>query len=257
METIVVRNNKQRMLMSGYLSILGLLILSSVFVIPFVVLYMMDNGLAVDPNQATQDLLIPGLFLTFLSEGLLILLVLWFTGNLRNWRATLGLENFNWRTLLIGPAIGVAFFLGLMGLTALANLAGVDVADSDTSAQFTQLSGWLKIVVLFVCVPILAPIFEELLFRGLILNHLLRGHGAEDKPLRAPIVVWCITYSSLCFSLAHFQGASSLIDFVVLAWTFLFAVAACVLRIKARSIYPSMAAHGVYNGASAVGLYFS
>lgn len=253
MERVVVRDNLARMRAAGYFSILILLFLSVLLTLPLLIFYIPKYGLE---NVATSMPILPVLIVTFLAELATVALALWYVGALRQWKETLGFINFKWKPIALGLGVGVAFFVGLLILEQAFKAIGIEVSNSDTADTFANLSGLEKYIVLFVGVSILAPLIEELVFRGYVLGFIVKGNQAEDKPLKTPIVVWAIVYSSFLFAILHFQGISNAIDFVVLLWTFLFACASAVLRLKTRSLYPSIAAHCIYNFASALALAF-
>ncbi len=93
------------------------------------------------------------------------------------------------------------------------------------------LASWILLVVI-------APITEELLFRGLILNTLLRRYS--------PLVA--ILFSSLLFALMHmnpWQLAVAMVIGVLLGW----------LYVRTRSLWPCILGHAIMNsGPNLVGL---
>ena len=250
MEKIVVRDNNARMRAAAYLAVFGILLLSIPLIVPLVLVYGLERVGSGDIPVLAQ------LFVTILVEALVIGLALWYVGGLKNFKEILGLQNYSFKPLAIGAGVGLGFFVGLLAVEQLAGLFGVNVENSDTSSLFANLAGLEKIIVLFVFVSFIVPLLEELFFRGYILGFLIRGHEATDKPLKTPIVIWSIVFSSLVFAALHFQGLSSAIDFIVLLWTFIFACAGAVLRLRFTSLYPSIAAHSFYNFCSAVALMF-
>jgi len=90
----------------------------------------------------------------------------------------------------------------------------------------------ILIVAVFV-----APICEEVFFRGFVFAGLLRG-----MPL-----VWAILFSSLIFAVAHFDVGS----FVVL---FIIGLALAFLRWRTKSIWPGILLHMLNNGIAALGI---
>lgn len=249
MEQIVVRDDRARMRAVAYLSLLGLIFVGLVLAIPLIFFYSDEIF-----NTGTIPVL-PSMILTVLMELAVIGLALWYTGLLKKTKDILRLRHFNLKNIAIGGSVGLFFFLGLLALEAIMHAIGVPVTDSDTSAMFADTSGITKFIVLFGFVSILVPICEELFFRGFTLGFLLRGHNVEKAPLKTKLGLWAVIFSSLYFAILHFQGASNATDFMVLIWTFLFAVTSSILFIKRDSIYPSMAAHMIYNFCSALVLF--
>ncbi len=88
------------------------------------------------------------------------------------------------------------------------------------------------IVAVFV-----APICEEVFFRGFVFAGLLRGMA----------LVWAIVFSSLIFAVAHFDVGS----FVVL---FIIGLALSFLRWRTKSIWPGILLHMLNNGIAALGI---
>ncbi len=87
----------------------------------------------------------------------------------------------------------------------------------------------------FVVVAVVAPIVEELTFRGLGFAAIRDAHG----------VTAAVLLSGLAFGLAH----GLLIALPVLA---ILGVILAVLRLKTDSIYPTMIAHGVFNATALI-----
>jgi membrane protease YdiL (CAAX protease family) len=89
--------------------------------------------------------------------------------------------------------------------------------------------------LLVAAVSILAPIGEELLFRGYLLRVLGARYGA----------FYALTITSLLFALLHLNPASLLALFAL-------GVVFGILRLATGSIWPSILAHAVQNGVSSV-----
>jgi membrane protease YdiL (CAAX protease family) len=76
-----------------------------------------------------------------------------------------------------------------------------------------------------------APVFEELFFRKFLFGKLLE----KNKVLVSVII------SSLCFSAIHFETPSSLIS------TFIFGVIACLIYLRTKNIWYTIAMHFLNN----------
>lgn len=92
--------------------------------------------------------------------------------------------------------------------------------------QFGSIS-----MVLAIC--FLAPMAEEILFRGI----LLKGLVDKVSPL------WAILITSILFAAIHFSPNDTLTLFVV-------AVGYSVLTLKARSIWPAILSHVINNSVT-------
>ena len=131
--------------------------------------------------------------------------------------------------LLIIPTIALVFLREpLIHLTELAFPIPDDVTD-----QFIALSQWHP--ALFLTIAILAPVLEELIFRGIILDGLLQRY----EPWKA--IVW----SSVVFGIAHFnpwQFISAFALGIIIGW----------LYYKTRSLGPAIFLHFLNNAGAYV-----
>lgn len=161
-------------------------------------------------------------------------------------RALLAMQNFSKKWFFGSAAIGLAMFLGLQGCSLLINTflpSDNKIGSSDTSTEvFSQGGFWGMFTILFL-VPVLIPIIEEIVFRGVILNNMLIA--GVSKYISIPL-------SAAIFSLAHFQGASTATDAFIVAWIFLLAVVQGIVFYKTRSIWNTIAIHVAYNGTTAL-----
>lgn len=164
----------------------------------------------------------------------------------------MGLTNVSWARVGYGALCGAGIYAGLTIVSVTLTLSGITSQDSDTSAFVSSTDGVWRAVVLGLMVPVVAPVMEELFFRGL-LNNLLMGavRTTEHKTL----VVSLLT--STLFALLHFQGFNDATDVVVLATTFTVGMVSSSLFFSSRSIYPCMALHITYNGISSLMLALS
>ena len=143
-------------------------------------------------------------------------------------------------------------------------LAGTD--DRKVSAparELTDRTGGLGLTfaVLAVFVVIGAPIFEELFYRGLVLNAFRRAFGADgsngpggsgvDRVASlagvTPGVVASVAMSSLWFGLIHFK----LLQLLALVFV---GIACAVARLKTGRIFTSICLHAGFNLATMVAL---
>jgi uncharacterized protein len=133
--------------------------------------------------------------------------------------------------LLLGPLVA-ALVPGL--LVAIGLLIDVVEALAPLSrweeAMFRRYSGGSLPVWVAVC--ILAPVLEEMLFRGLVLRSFLQRYP------RWP----AIAFSAILFGAAHlniYQFVGAFFMGLALGW----------LYERTRSLLPCIALHGLYNGA--------
>ncbi len=147
-------------------------------------------------------------------------------GGLR-WSEVVRLTSF--RGALLLPIVIVVVGIGILA-SELDNVSRfiLPVPDFFAKLHGDMASGGLGIVFLLVVV---APLTEELLFRGLILRGLMQRYGT----------VPAVLLSTLLFALVHlnpYQFASAITMGVFLAWLF----------VRTRSLWPCVIAHALFNG---------
>lgn len=126
--------------------------------------------------------------------------------------------------LCLLPGLYVAMGVVNLVVTALFPMTTADVA------QFERMTAGTPIAVLMTCV--IAPVVEEMLFRGLILRSFLRQY-----PRGAALVG-----SAVLFGAAHlnvYQFAAGSLMGLLLGW----------LYDRTRSLWPCIALHAAYNAA--------
>ncbi|MEO5687009.1 MAG: CPBP family intramembrane glutamic endopeptidase [Burkholderiaceae bacterium] len=126
--------------------------------------------------------------------------------------------------LLLVPAL-------VIGLSMLVTLLTQAIPLSDKErALFDSMAGNDFATLLLACV--IAPVVEEMLFRGIILRGFLQRHTRAQA-------IWA---SSVLFGLAHmniYQFVAALLMGAASGW----------LYTRARSLVPCIALHAAYNGA--------
>lgn len=95
-------------------------------------------------------------------------------------------------------------------------------------------------VIVALAVTFVAPVLEELFYRGLFLRAATRRVGS----------LWAVLGTSTVFGLSHFQ----LVQFPGL---FLFGVVLAVLAVRTGRLGASIAAHVAFNGIAVIGLVLS
>ena len=131
--------------------------------------------------------------------------------------------------------IGVLLIFGL--LFSLSNLNGVSVEffklfgykPRESSSYFPNLSGGL-VVPAFIVIAIIPAVFEELMFRGLLLNCCENGMGS----------VRAILVTGFCFSLFHASPEQTVYQFIA-------GCAFAFIAVRSGSILPSILMHFINN----------
>ena len=125
----------------------------------------------------------------------------------------------------------------LPALYLLIELVAGDLDVSGPARELTDRFDGASFAVLAVLVGVIAPIVEELFYRGLVLGAALRRWG--ERP--------AIVVSSLWFGLSHFQ-------LVQLPALIGFGVVLAVLTVRTKRLGPAIAAHVGFNGITLVAL---
>lgn len=141
----------------------------------------------------------------------------------------------------LGLALGLAWFVAIdvAAQTAFIEAVGYEpppvqqeLVDALGSPGVTQVAAWLAIVVI-------APLGEELVFRGIVFLGLLRWLG----PISAAAI------SSVLFGLIHVQAELAATLFLA-TYGLLFGLFACWLVHRFGSLWPAIGAHAASNLAS-------
>ncbi|MYE67968.1 MAG: CPBP family intramembrane metalloprotease [Acidimicrobiia bacterium] len=153
-------------------------------------------------------------------------------------RATLGLEQ-RWRDVPVGLACGLATQFLLIPLVYLPLSPYIDTADVEAPARriMALAEDAAAATVLVVAVVVVAPLVEEIYFRGLLLRALWGKMGR----------VWTVALSAALFGLAHLQ----LLQLPALV---VFGLVAGTLVVATKRLAPAVWAHAAFNGVTVVAL---
>jgi len=177
----------------------------------------------------------------FLFAGGAFLLAVW-PGKL-TW-AELGIAPPRWRWLWLLLAVGVTLILlplrGLIGLIAQQWFGGgLEGMQSRIDLLLGSEMSWPRFFVTLLGVGFLAPVAEELFFRGFLYTALRQRLG-----LAAAVMI-----SSLVFALGHIDALG------VVAASFVMGIAIALAYEYTRSLWVAIAIH-VFNNSLAVALVF-
>ena len=153
----------------------------------------------------------------------------------------------------------------------------VDTSGSNNSQVFLDMEGfWFYVLCIFM-VPILGPIFEELFFRGFLLQGLIRWfrHGNNQGPKTAFGDWWlnnfafvyngfldfrhwvyrhtytlAILISSALFGLMHFQGSNTVGSWLVVFLTGGIGLAFAIVTLRTRRLGIAIWGHMFFNGTT-------
>ena len=104
-----------------------------------------------------------------------------------------------------------------------------------------EMAGMLKSTEGYFVICMLAPLMEEILFRGAMIPALMKWREKKDSPVKARWIA--IAISTLFFALAHANPAQiphALIAGILLGW----------LYTKTHSIVPGLIIHWINNSAA-------
>jgi membrane protease YdiL (CAAX protease family) len=169
---------------------------------------------------------------------LLVLGVPWLVKKRRTTKEELGLQRLvSWMDLLWAAAGLVAYLI----LTTIITAAGTALfpfidANQVQETGFSQLASRPEYILAFISLVIVAPVAEEVLFRGYLLGKL-----RKFAPLWVSILI-----TSLLFAVVHFQWNVGLDVFAL-------SIVLCILRAVSGSLWPSILLHMLKNG---VAFYF-
>jgi len=168
------------------------------------------------------------------------LFMVWLLMRARNcsWNAAFGM---NWVCLKRALGQGLLSYVGILPVIFVISLvyqlflyaAGYPVTLQDVVEIFLEpQSGWSLFCLMLLAV-VVAPLVEEMLFRGILLPVLMKKIG-----LGAAVVV-----SSILFALIH-QHLPSLIPLFVLS------IALSLLYVYSGSLWGAIVLHALFNGIS-------
>lgn len=170
--------------------------------------------------------------------GLAILIVLglpWLARRRPTTKVELGLQRLpTWIDIAWVPAGAVAY-IALTALVAAFAAAFMPFVDYNQAQDtgFAGISGGLEYVLAFVSLVVVAPVAEEVLFRGYLFGKLQKY---------AP--VWlAVVITSLLFAAVHFQWNVGLDVFAL-------SIVMCLARIISGSLWPSILIHMLKNGTA-------
>jgi uncharacterized protein len=170
--------------------------------------------------------------------GLLGMLSIAFMISGHNWRS-LGIKKPSFKAVMeVLPAFAVYFVISTALMLLAIKLFPSFKVDQAQDIGFQDLKSNLDLVAGFLSLVILTPIFEEIIFRGV----LFRG-------LRTRYQFWpCAIVVSVIFAAAHGQWNVAL-D------TFALSLIMCVLVERSKSILPSILLHAAKNSVAFVFLF--
>ena len=130
-----------------------------------------------------------------------------------------------------GPRISNAWHLLLQHIT------GLEIVLQDVAQAVTQEPSWLRTLYILTAV-FAAPLFEEVLFRGMIFPYLVKYTGLAKGTLLV----------SVSFAVMHFHPPS----FVPLV---LLSAVLCLAYWRTGSLWVSIGMHAIHNAVTILALH--
>lgn len=191
------------------------------------------NGTMPDAEALTQgamEFMNQNMNMILIVSGCLTILILWvfFLSRKKNLFAETGIRAFPVKyvpviaVLGIGMVAVVTFVMGMLPEEMLE-------AYAEESQVITGADEGITLMVV-ISNMIIAPVVEEMIFRGLILSRLKR----------AVPVVWAVLISALIFGLAHGQ-------IVWIAYAFVLGIVLGIVTVKTESVAAAIVLHVVFN----------
>jgi hypothetical protein len=169
---------------------------------------------------------------------LIVIGVPWLVKKVRTSKEELGMQRLpNLMDFVWVPSGAIVYLILTAIITTLAMsfLTFVDY-DQVQDTGFTAMGAQSEYVLAFIMLVVIAPIAEELLFRGYLFGKL-----RKYAPLWISILI-----TSVLFALVHFAWNVGLDVFAL-------SVVLCLLRVVSGSLWPSIMLHMLKNG---VAFYF-
>jgi membrane protease YdiL (CAAX protease family) len=176
-------------------------------------------------------------------------------------------RDFGLRLRPVDLAIGLGVGLGakIAGVIVAIPLVGLTGGVPTSNIPVQDDLVWIVLNTV-IATTLVAPIVEELFFRGLLLrairNGVLRGrasHPRADAPSPARVrsaLVTSVLVSSAAFMIVHLYQAPDVTTLLVLgSSTLLLGLANAVLATRTGRLGPGIVAHMVFNGVALLGFF--
>lgn len=155
----------------------------------------------------------------------------------------LGLMKVGWKPIVIGAGVGAAGVILSFVVAFVVSLFGDATQPNATSTAAALYEPW----VLFAGAVLVAPIVEEVFFRGYIFGTLMIGARNRAKHQKL-FTALSVLITSVLFGFAHYSpGAGLLSSIATVLPTMLLSVGLCWARLRWGSIIPGVFGHAFYN----------
>jgi membrane protease YdiL (CAAX protease family) len=181
--------------------------------------------------------------LSFCLFGLIIsTLILWINYKKEKLSFGLSIENLKyviWTPLIYLITIILLLFVGLLNQYLLTNFFDIEIKPQDILEKFKELENSFEISIFVIGSAVIAPIYEELLFRGIIFPTLIQKTNFTIA----------LVLSSLIFAVLHFH-LSALLPLFVLS------IILSITYLYTSTIWASISLHALFNLISIIAVKF-
>ena len=181
--------------------------------------------------------------LSFCLFGLIIsTLILWINYKKEKLSFGLSIKNLKyiiWTPLIYLITIILLLFVGLLNQYLLTNFFDIEIKPQDILEKFKELENSFEISIFVIGSAVVAPIYEELLFRGIIFPKLIQKTNFTIALL----------LSSLIFAVLHFH-LSALLPLFVLS------IILSITYLYTSTIWASISLHALFNLISIIAVKF-
>jgi len=223
------------LLISGGFVVLGEVV-SPLFSISLVELFPKNIS-----NELSQSLKI---FFGYIFMAIPPLLIVYYQIKSLNGEFSFKKDYFQFNFLSIKDAIiqGIKGWLTIVPFVLLVSLIMNSLIDNQNGSNplleiVLNNKNYLSLIILFVTTTLLAPLFEEVIFRGILLPTLSRDFG----------IIWGIIVSAFIFALAHLSLGE-------MPPLFVLGVGLGITRIASGSLLSSVFMHSLWNGLTFLNL---
>lgn len=223
-------------------SMLAFNILAVIFSDPLTFLVIVPAITAFMPEQGDPITYMDTSYWTFLLNIVVTILTTWVIWHHHKKRHDIKLpfvklrfcdKNIIIKYTILGLGLSAMGSLFVNIMTLMLNQVGLDL----TTPDFTMKPDLTFNIVLLINTLLVAPILEELLYRGLIMHYLQRFSN-----------LFACVITSLIFGLMH----GNLIQAIPV---FFLSMTLCIIRIKTGSLYAPMIMHFINNLIATIGSY--
>ena len=199
-----------------------------------ILLALIDGGLLVISLLGQKGQLAQSGLLVIVQLAYLLPVVIIFAWRRIPWRS-LGFGRFSWGTLGIGCGLLVASYFIILFHNLILTMLGVETQGDEISQLFELLD---TPIWFFIVGAILAPLVEEIFFRGFLFQGFRAKYGWTSGLL----------LSSAIFAVAHLDLAS-------LIPTFILGCLLAYLYQRSNSVWPGVILHMVVNTFGLLSVY--